>query len=266
MAAGVVVALLSLAPLAYLVVRAAGVTDGSLDLVLRPRTVEVITNTLVMALLVGAGAIAIGLPLGLVTTRTDMPFRRVFAVLVIVPLAVPSYVLAFAVIGMFGPSGTLQDLLAPLGVDSLPSLYGLPGAVLVLTLATYPYVTLAVRAAVVRIDPALLEAARMLGHDDHRAFRTVVLPLLMPPVAAGTLLAILYAFADFGSVSLLQFDSLSRAIYVQYQAAFDRSLAAYGQAGRPCPRCGTPIRREAFMNRSSASCPRCQPRPRQARW
>lgn len=226
MAAGVVVALLSLAPLAYLVVRAAGVTDGSLDLVLRPRTVEVITNTLVMALLVGAGAIAIGLPLGLVTTRTDMPFRRVFAVLVIVPLAVPSYVLAFAVIGMFGPSGTLQDLLAPLGADSLPSLYGLPGAVLVLTLATYPYVTLAVRAAVVRIDPALLEAARMLGHDDHRAFRTVVLPLLMPPVAAGTLLAILYAFADFGSVSLLQFDSLSRAIYVQYQAAFDRSLAA----------------------------------------
>ncbi len=47
---------------------------------------------------------------------------------------------------------------------------------------------------------------------------------------------------------------------------FDRSLAAYGQAGLPCPRCATPIRRDAFMNRSSYTCPRCQPRPRRARW
>ena len=59
------------------------------------------------------------------------------------------------------------------------------------------------------------------------------------------------------------------ALYVNVNGAsgyFDRSLAAYGQVGRPCPRCGTPIRREAFMNRSSFSCPRCQPRPRSARW
>ena len=59
------------------------------------------------------------------------------------------------------------------------------------------------------------------------------------------------------------------ALYVNVNGAsgyFDRSLAAYGQAGRPCPRCGTPIRRDAFMNRSSFSCPRCQPRPRSARW
>jgi formamidopyrimidine-DNA glycosylase len=58
------------------------------------------------------------------------------------------------------------------------------------------------------------------------------------------------------------------ALYVNVNGAsgyFDRSLAAYGQAGRPCRRCGTPIRREAFMNRSSFSCPRCQPRPRRAR-
>ncbi|KQX69567.1 bifunctional DNA-formamidopyrimidine glycosylase/DNA-(apurinic or apyrimidinic site) lyase [Angustibacter sp. Root456] len=59
------------------------------------------------------------------------------------------------------------------------------------------------------------------------------------------------------------------ALYVNVNGQsgyFDRSLAAYGQAGRPCPRCGTPIRRDAFMNRSSFSCPRCQPRPRRARW
>jgi iron(III) transport system permease protein len=224
--AGVVVALLTTAPLLYLAVRAAGVSDGSLDLVFRARTAEVIANTLVMALLVGIGSVAIGLPLGWITARTDLPFRRVFAVLVVVPLAVPSYVLAFAVIGMFGPAGTLADLLAPLGVERLPDLYGLPGAVLVLTLATYPYVTLAVRAAVLRLDPALLDAARTLGSDAPRAFRRVVLPALAAPVAGGALLAVLYALADFGSVTLLGFDSLSRALYVQYRGTFDRSLAA----------------------------------------
>jgi iron(III) transport system permease protein len=225
-AAGVVVALLALAPLLYLAVRAAGAADDSLDLVFRPRTAQVIGNTFLMALLVGAGAIGIGLPVGLLTARTDLPFRRAFAVLVIVPLAVPSYVLAFAVIAALGPRGTLADALVPLGIERLPSIYGLPGTVFVLTLATYPYVALAVRAAARRFDPGLLEAARMLGDDDRTAFRRVALPILLPAVTGGALLAILYALADFGSVSLLQFDSLSRAIYVQYRATFDRSLAA----------------------------------------
>jgi formamidopyrimidine-DNA glycosylase len=59
------------------------------------------------------------------------------------------------------------------------------------------------------------------------------------------------------------------ALYVNVNGEsgyFERSLAVYGQGGRPCPRCGTPIRRDAFMNRSSYTCPRCQPRPRRARW
>lgn len=225
-AVGVVVALLALAPIAYLAVRAAGVADGSLDLVFRARTAEVLANTLVMALLVGAGAIALGLPIGWLTARTDLPARRLLTVLTMIPLAVPSYVLAFAVIGMFGPTGTLAGLLAPFGVERIPALYGLPGTVLVLTLATYPYVAIAVRAAARRLDPVLLEAARTLGDDERTAFRRVALPILLPAVTGGALLAILYALADFGSVSLLQFDSLSRAIYVQYRGTFDRSLAA----------------------------------------
>jgi iron(III) transport system permease protein len=225
-AAAAGVALLALLPIAYLVVRAAGAADASLDLVLRPRTAEVLANTFAMALLVGAGAVAIGLPIGLLTARTDLPFRRAVTILAIVPLAVPSYVLAFAVIGMLGPNGTLAGLLAPFGVRELPALYGLPGAVLVLTLATYPYVVLGVRAGARRFDPALLDAARSLGDDEPRAFRRVALPILLPAITGGALLAILYALADFGSVSLLQFDSLSRAIYVQYRATFDRSLAS----------------------------------------
>lgn len=220
------VALLALAPLAYLAVRAVGAADGPLDLALRPRTVQVLGNTLFLALVVGAASVAVGLPLGWLTARTDLPARRVWAVLVVIPLAIPSYVLAFALIATIGPGGAVRDLLAPFGVERLPSFYGFPGAALVLTLATYPYVTLAVRATLWRTDTGLEEAARMLGDPPRRAFRRVVLPLLVPAISAGALLATLYALADFGSVSLLQFDSFARAIYVQYRAAFDRSLAA----------------------------------------
>lgn len=87
---------------------------------------------------------------------------------------------------------------------------------------------------------------------------------LTKPVIAAVLdhaAAVMRAALDQGGTS---FD----ALYVNVNGAsgyFDRSLAAYGQAGRPCPRCGTPIRREQFMNRSSFSCPRCQPRPRRLR-
>lgn len=224
--AGIGVALLALAPLAYLAIRAAGATNGPLDLVLRARTFEVLGNTLGLSLVVGLGAIAVGLPLGWLTARSDLPGRRIWAVLVVVPLAIPSYVLAFGLIAALGPRGALRDLLAPLGVQSIPSLYGFPGAALVLTLATYPYVTLAVRAVLRRTDAGLEEAARTLGEPPRGAFRRVGLPLLVPALSAGALLAVLYALADFGSVSLLQFDSFARAIYVQYRAAFDRSLAA----------------------------------------
>ena len=80
--------------------------------------------------------------------------------------------------------------------------------------------------------------------------------------------AVLTAAAEVMDEALEQGGTSFDALYVNVNGAsgyFDRSLAAYGQADRPCPRCGTPIRREPFMNRGSFSCPRCQPRPRAAR-
>jgi iron(III) transport system permease protein len=219
------VALVALLPLVYLVIRALGAADGPIDLVLRRRTVTVLANTLALSIVVGAGAAAIGLPLGWLTAGTDLPGRRWWTLALTVPLAVPSYVLAFALIGALGPSGAVADTLARLGVD-MPSIYGFWGAALVLVLATYPYVMIAVRAALRRADATLLDAARSLGDPPATAFRRVILPLLVPAISAGVLLSVLYALGDFGSVSLLQFDSFARAIHIQYRAAFDRSLAA----------------------------------------
>jgi iron(III) transport system permease protein len=180
----------------------------------------------VLAAVVGAGTIVVGVPIAWLTTRTDVPGRRWWAILTVVPLAIPSYVLGFAFVAAFGPRGALQSVLEPFGVERLPDIYGLPGAAIVLILASYPYVVLAVRAGMLREDAGLEEAARILGDNRRTAFRRVTVPLLAPAILAGTLLAVLYALSDFGAVSLLQFDSFSRAIYLQYRATFDRSLAA----------------------------------------
>jgi iron(III) transport system permease protein len=223
---GLLIAALALLPVGYLVVRALGADVAALDLVLRPRTLLVAGSTMALALLVGLGTIAVGVPLAWLTTRTDLPGRRLWTILIAVPLAIPSYVMGFAFLAALGPRGALQGLLEPLGVLRLPSIGGLFGTTLVLVLAAYPYVFLATRAALLRTDPSTEEAARLLGDRRRTVFRRVTLPILIPAIAAGALLAVLYALSDFGVVSLLQFDSFSRAIYVQYRASFDRSLAA----------------------------------------
>ena len=225
-AVGLAVAGLALLPLIYLSIRAVGVEADALGFLFRPRTVGVVAGTLLLGLVVGVGAVAIGVPVAWLTTRTDVPGRRLWAVLTAVPLALPSYVVGFAFVAFFGPLGTLQGLLAPFGVERLPSIGGLLGAGLVVTLVSFPYVALATRAALLRLDPAVEESARLLGDRRATVFRRVTLPVLVPAIAAGALLAVLYALSDFGAVSLLQYDSLSRAIYLQYGASFDRSLAA----------------------------------------
>ena len=225
-AVGLFIAALAVTPLVYLAVRAAEVQGDALAFLVRPRTGAVVVGTVALAALVAAGTVALGVPLAWLTTRTDLPGRRMWATLAVIPLAVPSYVTAFAFVAAFGPRGALQGVLAPFGVERLPEVYGLPGATLVLVLAAYPYVLLATRAALLRSDPSLEETARLLGDRRRDVLRRVTLPILAPAIAAGALLAVLYALSDFGAVSLLQFDSLARAIHVQYRASFDRSLAA----------------------------------------
>ncbi len=225
-ATGLGIATVALLPLVYLVIRASEVESDALAFVLRPRTVGVVVGTLGLGLLVGLGTVLIGVPIAWLTTRTDLPGRRTWAVLTAIPLALPSYVVGFAFLAFFGPRGTLQGLLAPLGIERLPSIGGLVGASLVLTLVSFPYVTLATRAAILRLDAAVEDSARLLGDRRLTVFRRVTLPVLVPAIAAGALLAVLYALSDFGAVGLLQFDSLARAIYLQYGASFDRSLAA----------------------------------------
>lgn len=213
-------------PLAYLVIRTLGAGSDALDVLLRGRTLSILLRSAILVAVVTAASISLAVPLAWLTVRSDLPLRRAWSVLTVLPLVIPSYVGAFIVVVALGPRGMLQGLLAPLGVQRLPDIYGLPGALLTLAFLSFPYVLLTVRAALWRLDPSQEEAARSLGRSPWRVFWSVTLPQLRPAIAAGGLLVALYTLSDFGAVSLLRYETFTWAIYLQYDSAIDRTLAA----------------------------------------
>lgn len=213
-------------PLTWLLVRAANIDPGrAWAMLTRPTTVEILTNSLLLMVLVTVFSVLLGVPLAYLTVRTDLPFRRFWSVVVALPLVIPSYIGAFAFVSAFGPQGEFHTLLAPLGIERLPEIYGLPGATLVITLYTYPYVYLTTRAALLSFDTSLVDAARTLNHGRWAAFRRVTLPHIRPAIAAGGLLTALYAVSDFGTPSIMRLSVFTREIYVEYNS-FGQDYAA----------------------------------------
>lgn len=174
----------------------------------RASTLELVGRSLGLVVVVTALCLLLGIGLAALVTRTTLPGRRVFGVLVALPLAIPSYVAAFA------------------WVAAVPWARGFTGAVIVLTACTYPYVYLPVATAMRRVDPALEEVSRSLGHSAWRTFWTVTARQVWPAAASGGLLVALYTLSDFGAVSLLQYDVFTRVIHTSYRASFDRTPAA----------------------------------------
>jgi iron(III) transport system permease protein len=218
--AGLGVAALLLLPLVYLVIRAS--SGDAWRIIFEERTLELVVQTGLLVVGVVVATLLVGVPLAWLVTRTDLPGRRAWAVLAALPLVIPSYVAALCLLGALGPRGLVADALG----RELPELRGYWGSLLALTLATYPYVFLLAAAALRNLDPALEEASRSLGRSRISTFRRVTLPALRPSLGAGTLLVALYVLSDFGVVSLMNYDALTRAIYLQYRSLFDRTPAA----------------------------------------
>lgn len=225
-AAALAVTALALLPLGYLVVRAAEGSDAALAVLRRPQTWWTVARTLGLMASVTASAVALAVPLGWLTTCTDLPGRRAWAIVLALPLVIPSYVSAYLFQAALGPRGSLGRLLVAAGLPTPPPVAGFAGAWLVLSLSTYPYVMLAVQGALRRQDPALAEASQSLGRGPLATFVHVTLPTLRPSIAAGALLVALYTLRDFGAVSVLRFEALSQVIYVTLRASLDRPGAA----------------------------------------
>ena len=215
-------------PLVYVVMRAfQGGVHGYLEAIGTARMAGLLWRTLILI----AGALAVAVPVALgaawLVVRTDLRWRRFWATVLALPLVFPSYVAAFALIAVAGPSGLLQGFLEPLGIQRLPSLaYGYSGAVITLSLFTYPYIYLLLVPAWKALDPALEETSRTLGAGPLRTWRRVVLPQLRSPLYGGGLLVTLYVVSDFGAVSLVRYNTLTLSVFHAYRSLFDRTVAA----------------------------------------
>lgn len=222
-----VAAALALLPLLYLAIVVIGDPAGAARPLARGRVWTLLANSVLLAAAVTATSVVIAVALAWLIERTDVPGRRMWRVLAVLPLALPSYVAAYLLVSALGPRGEVVQLLEPLtGLERLPSIYGFVAAWLTLSLVSYPYVLIPVAAALRGLDPALEEAARSLGHGPVRTLLRVVLPQLRPAIGAGALLVALYVLSDFGAVALSRFDTFTRAIFTSYKASFDRSGAA----------------------------------------
>jgi iron(III) transport system permease protein len=205
----VVAVLLSLIPFGYLLVRVFGAGfESFVESIERTRTLELLANSLLLAIAVSLSAMLIGTLQAWIAVRSNLPGRKAFAVLAALPLAIPSYVAAYSWVAV------------------IPGFSGFFAAWLLLTVGTAPLVYLSVSAALARFDSATEEVASSLGAGKFAVLRKVTWPNIKGATFSGGLLSALYVLSDFGAVSIVRYDTFTRAIYNAYRASFDRNLAA----------------------------------------
>jgi iron(III) transport system permease protein len=185
-------------------------------------------NTVALLALLAVFTLVPGLGFAWASARFEWPGRRLFDWALVLPMALPGYVVAFVYVGLADYAGPLQTAWRQLGgaPSAFPELRSVPGAALVLAAVLYPYVFLTARAAFLRQGSAAMDAARSLGHGPWRAFFHAALPMARPAWVAGLSLVLLEALADFGAVSVLGVDTLSTAIYKTWFGLYSLPAAA----------------------------------------
>jgi iron(III) transport system permease protein len=188
---------------------------------------ELLSNTFWLLLGVGLGVTFLGVSLAWLTAMCDFPGRSFFSWALLLPLAIPAYVLAFVVIGLLDFTGPLQTgLREAFGPMKLPQIRSRGGVILVMSLALYPYVYLIARNAFMTQGRAALEAAQSLGINRWQGFFRVALPMARPWIAAGVMLALMETLADFGTVAIFNYDTFTTAIYKAWFSLFSLSAAS----------------------------------------
>ena len=188
---------------------------------------RLVGNTLLLMVGVTIGVLTLGVSLAWCVATLEFPGRRWLEWALFLPMAMPAYVLAFVMVDLLDYAGPIQTQLR----SWLPALSGFsarhPAWVIVtLTLVLYPYVYMLARLAFLAQGRAVLEQARILGDSSLRAFFKVALPMARPGIAAGLALALMETLADFGAVSVFNFDTFTTAIYKSWYGLFNLQAAA----------------------------------------
>ena len=203
------VAVVVCCPLVFVVMQAGqSGWDSVRRLLGRPLVTTLLWHTLELTVTVTAATLLIGFCAAFLTQRTDIPGRRVFTVLLAMPLAVPEFVHGYCWVSLF------------------PSVQGFWGAVLVMTTSLYPLVFLPVAATLRRSDAATEEVARSLGHSRWRVLWRVTLPQTRPALAGGALLVSLYLLGEYGAFAMVRYTTFATAIYTQFETSFDTVSAS----------------------------------------
>ncbi|MGL4437640.1 MAG: ABC transporter permease [Bosea sp. (in: a-proteobacteria)] len=197
---------------------------------------EVMSNTLVMGLLVGVGTTLLGVGTAWLVAACRFPGSRQFEWLLILPLAMPAYIIGYAYMDLMDFAGPLQSWIRDTfgltrGDYWFPTLAGVGGASLMFTLVLYPYVYLLARSAFVEQSACIVDAARALGARPHEAFWKISLPLARPAIAAGVALALMETLADFGMVQYFGVLTFTTVIFRTWFGMGDPVAAAQLASG-----------------------------------
>ena len=168
----------------------------------RPAYRAAVINSLIVGTGGMLGAMLLGIPLAMLTTRFVIAGRDLLATLAVLALVSPPFIGAYAWIMMLGSNGWMRALLADTGI-ALPPIYGMFGILLVFSLKFYPFVFLLTASGLGAVSSSVEEAAESLGAGPWRRFFKVTLPLVFPAVSSGALLAFVLSVADFGTPSIV---------------------------------------------------------------
>jgi iron(III) transport system permease protein len=190
-----------------------------------------VSNSFLIMVGVATGVLIVGVPAAWMTTLCRFPGRRLFDWALLLPMAFPAYVIAYAYTGLLDYAGpvqtSLRDFLGnPDGLRWLPEIRSLPGAIVMLVLVLYPYVYLLARAAFLEQSVCVLEVSRTLGCTPWSSFRRVALPLARPAIVAGVALALMEALNDFGTVSYFGINTLATGIFRVWRGMGDPVAAS----------------------------------------
>jgi iron(III) transport system permease protein len=190
---------------------------------------ELVVNTAVLSTGVAFGTAVIGVMLAWLVGTCDFPGRKFFAWALVLPMAIPAYVLAFVAMGLLDYTGPIQTFLRgfwPASRTWFPNVRSAGGVIGVMTLTLYPYVYLLAKSAFETQGKRALEAARALGLKPVAGFFKVALPMARPWIAAGVMLVLMETLADFGAVSVFNFNTFTTAIYKSWFGFFSLPAAA----------------------------------------
>jgi len=221
-------AALILLPLVYVTSQAMTADQAVWSRLWATRIPELVSNTAALAASVSGFTLLIGVSTAWIVTRVELPGRRFWEGSLVLPLAMPTYVLAYVytyLLGFGGPAEQLwQAIAGPQARVVSPQSYW--GATLVMTLDTFPFVYLLSRSALLSMNVSFEEVARASGVSRLKTLWLVTLPLMRPSIAAGVALVVLYVVSDFGAVSLLRYQTLTYAVYQQMTGRSDNSAAS----------------------------------------